>query len=83
MRNALIPITTQLGLDLGSIAGGLIITESIFQWPGMGRFFIDAINNGDYPQLLPWTMVVVFSVIVFNLLVDIAYAVLDPRIRYA
>ena len=49
----------------------------------MGRFFIDAINNGDYPQLLPWTMVVVFSVIVFNLLVDIAYAVLDPRIRYA
>lgn len=83
IRNALIPITTQFGIDLGAIAGGLIITESIFSWPGMGRYFINAINNGDYAQLLPWTAVVVIAVIVFNLLVDIAYAFLDPRIRYA
>jgi peptide/nickel transport system permease protein len=83
VRNALIPITTQLGIDIGAIAGGLIITEYVFQWPGMGRYFINAMNFGDYPQILAWTMIVVTSVIVFNLLVDIAYAVLDPRIRYA
>jgi peptide/nickel transport system permease protein len=83
MRNSLIPITTQLALDVGAIAGGLIITEQIFQWPGMGKFFIDAMNNGDYPQILPWLMVVVASVILFNLIADIMYAVLDPRIRYA
>ena len=83
VRNALIPITTQLGIDIGAIAGGLIITEYVFQWPGMGRYFINAMNFGDYPQILAWTMIVVTSVILFNLLVDIAYAVLDPRIRYA
>jgi ABC-type dipeptide/oligopeptide/nickel transport system permease component len=49
----------------------------------MGRYFINAMNFGDYPQILAWTMIVVTSVILFNLLVDIAYAVLDPRIRYA
>lgn len=83
VRNALIPITTQLGIDIGAIAGGLIITEYVFQWPGMGRYFINAMNFGDYPQILAWTMIVVTSVIIFNLIVDIAYAVLDPRIRYA
>jgi peptide/nickel transport system permease protein len=83
VRNALVPLTTQLGIDLGAIAGGLIITETIFQWPGMGKYFIDAMGNGDYPQILPWMMVVVGSVILFNLLVDVAYALLDPRIRYA
>ena len=83
MRNALIPVTTQLALDIGTLAGGLIITEQVFQWPGMGKFFIDAFNNGDYPQVLPWVMVTVTFVIIFNLLADIAYAFLDPRIRYA
>lgn len=83
LRNALVPLTTQLGIDLGLIAGGLIITETIFQWPGMGQYFIQAMGNGDYPQILPWMMIVVGSVIVFNLLVDITYALLDPRIRYA
>jgi peptide/nickel transport system permease protein len=83
MRNALIPITTQLAIDIGTLAGGLIITEQVFQWPGMGKFFIDAFRNGDYPQVLPWVMVTVTFVILFNLLADIAYAFLDPRIRYA
>jgi len=83
VRNALVPLMTQLGIDLGLIAGGLIITETIFEWPGMGKYFIDALGNGDYPQILPWMMIVVGSVVIFNLLVDIAYAVLDPRIRYA
>jgi peptide/nickel transport system permease protein len=83
MRNALIPLTTQVALDVGAIAGGLIITEFIFAWPGMGRFFVDAMDRGDYLQVLPWVMVTVAFVILFNLVADILYAVLDPRIRYA
>lgn len=83
MRNALIPITTQVALDIGAIAGGLIITESIFSWPGMGRLFIEAFGQGDYLVVLPWVMITVGLVITFNLIADIMYAVLDPRIRYA
>ena len=83
MRNALIPLTTQVAIDVGAIAGGLIITEAIFEYPGMGRFFVDAISRGDYQQVLPWLMVAVTFVIIFNLVADIMYAVLDPRIRYA
>ena len=83
MRNALIPITTQLAIDIGLIASGLIITEGVFQYPGMGYFFIQAMNNADYPQILPWLMVTVTAVIIFNLVADVMYAVLDPRIRYA
>jgi peptide/nickel transport system permease protein len=76
-------LTTQVAIDVGAIAGGLIITEFIFAWPGMGRFFVDAMDRGDYLQVLPWVMVTVAFVIVFNLVADILYAVLDPRIRYA
>jgi peptide/nickel transport system permease protein len=83
MRNALIPLTTQVAIDVGAIAGGLIITEAIFEYPGMGRFFIDAMFRGDYQQVLPWMMVAVTFVIIFNLVADIMYAILDPRIRYA
>jgi peptide/nickel transport system permease protein len=83
VRNALIPLTTQVALEVGAIAGGLIITEQIFQWPGMGKFFVTAIANGDYTQVLPWLMITVGFVVLFNLVADIAYAFLDPRIRYA
>jgi peptide/nickel transport system permease protein len=83
MRNALIPLTTQVAIDAGAIAGGLIITEAIFEYPGMGRFFVDAMGRGDYLKVLPWMMVTVAFVILFNLVADILYAVLDPRIRYA
>ncbi|MEX0753956.1 MAG: ABC transporter permease [Actinomycetota bacterium] len=83
MRNALIPITTQLAIDAGAIAGGLIVTEQIFSYPGMGQMFLDAFDLGDYPVILAWLMVTVIFVIVFNLIADLLYAVLDPRIRYA
>ena len=83
MRNALIPIITQLAIDIGLIAGGLIVTETIFAWPGMGRLFIQSAEIGDYQIVLPWMMVTVLFVILFNLIADIMYAVLDPRIRYA
>jgi peptide/nickel transport system permease protein len=83
MRNALIPLTTQVALDIGAIAGGLIVTETIFAYPGMGTLFIDNLESGDYLVILPWLMVTVTFVILFNLVADILYAVLDPRIRYA
>jgi peptide/nickel transport system permease protein len=83
MRNALIPITTQAAIDIGGLAAGLIATEAIFQWPGMGRLFVQAMNDGDYAIALPWVMLTMAFVIVFNLVADLLYAVLDPRIRYA
>jgi peptide/nickel transport system permease protein len=82
MRNALIPLTTQVALDIGAIAGGLVITEFIFGWPGMGQLFIEAFGQGDYLIVLPWVMITVMFVILFNLVADIMYAVLDARIRY-
>jgi peptide/nickel transport system permease protein len=82
MRNALIPLTTQVAIDIGALAGGLVVTEAIFQWPGMGTMFISGINSGDYAVILPWLMVVVAFVIVLNLVADILYGILDPRIRY-
>lgn len=82
MRNAMIPVTTQLAGDVGAIFGGLVITETVFQWPGMGPLFLDAMQNGDHQVILPWLMITAFAVVVFNLLADLAYGVLDPRIRY-
>jgi peptide/nickel transport system permease protein len=83
MRNALIPLTTQVALDVGAVAGGLIVTETIFDYPGMGSLFIENLQSGDYLVILPWLMVTVTFVVIFNLIADIMYAVLDPRIRYA
>jgi peptide/nickel transport system permease protein len=80
-RNALIPLTTFAAIDIGAVAGGLIITESIFQYNGMGRYFLDNYGRGDYPALLPWIVIVIAFVVVFNLLADLSYAWLDPRIR--
>jgi peptide/nickel transport system permease protein len=82
MRNSLIPLTTQAAIDFGALAGGLIVTEAIFQWPGMGNLFVKAMNDGDYAIALPWVMLTMTFVIVFNLIADILYAFLDPRIRY-
>jgi peptide/nickel transport system permease protein len=81
LRNALVPIVTYSALDIGAIVGGLIISENIFEYPGMGKFFLTAEGNGDFPELMPWMVVLTSSVILFNLLADLAYAWLDPRIR--
>jgi peptide/nickel transport system permease protein len=81
MRNAMLPIVTLAAIDFGLLFGGLIITENIFEYPGMGRFFLVAYSNGDFPQLMPWMVIVVLAVILFNLLADLSYAFLDPRIR--
>jgi peptide/nickel transport system permease protein len=81
LRNALIPIVTVAAIDIGAIIGGLIITERIFENKGMGDFFLNAYENGDFPQLMPWMVFVIVGVIFANLLADVLYAVLDPRIR--
>ena len=81
MRNAMLPIVTLAAIDFGLLFGGLIITENIFEYPGMGRYFLTAYSNGDFPQLMPWMVIVVLAVILFNLLADLSYAFLDPRIR--
>jgi peptide/nickel transport system permease protein len=83
MRNALIPLVTVVTLDFGSIAGGAVITETIFSWPGMGQLFYGSLQARDYPVLLAMLVLSAFLVISFNLLADILYGVLDPRIRYA
>jgi peptide/nickel transport system permease protein len=80
-RNALIPLATFAAIDLGALAGGLIITEQIFGYQGMGKYFLDNYSNADYPALLPWIMIVIIFVVLFNVLADLSYAWLDPRIR--
>jgi peptide/nickel transport system permease protein len=81
VRNAMLPIVTLAAISFGALFAGLIITEGIFEYPGMGRFFLIAYGNGDFPQLMPWMVIVVIAVILFNLLADLSYAFLDPRIR--
>ena len=81
VRNALIPVTTQAAVDVGLLVGGLIVTERVFQYPGMGLLFLDALNAGDYPILLATVMIVSAAVFLMNLAADLLYAVLDPRIR--
>jgi peptide/nickel transport system permease protein len=81
LRNALIPVVTVAAIDIGAIVGGLIITERIFEFRGTGDYLITALGNGDFPQIMPLMFIIVSSVIIFNLLADVAYAWLDPRIR--
>ncbi|HUY62061.1 MAG TPA: ABC transporter permease [Candidatus Dormibacteraeota bacterium] len=83
LRNALIPIVTLIGLSLPGILSGALVTESLFNYPGMGLLFWSAAQNQDYPVLLGTTMVVGVAVVVGSLLADILYAVVDPRVRYA
>lgn len=81
LRNALIPLVTVMALDVGALFGGLIITEKIYSIPGMGTLFINSFQQGDLPVLMSYLLVTSFFIIVFNLLADVLYSVLDPRIR--
>jgi peptide/nickel transport system permease protein len=82
-RNALMPLVTVMAIDIGALFGGLVITESIFSVPGMGKLFIDSLIVGDVNVLVVWTVVVAAFVIAFNLLADVLYGALDPRVRLA
>jgi ABC-type dipeptide/oligopeptide/nickel transport system permease component len=82
LRNALIPVVTLVGLDLGTLIGSAVLTETVFNWPGMGTTIQRAITSLDAPIVLGLTLVLVVAYVFINLLVDLSYAVLDPRIRY-
>jgi peptide/nickel transport system permease protein len=81
LRNILIPIVTVIGLEFGSVIAFAIVTETVFAWPGMGKLLIDSINLLDRPIIVAYLLITVFMFIIINLIVDILYSVLDPRVR--
>jgi dipeptide transport system permease protein len=81
LRNALIPVLTVLGLQVGGLLGGAVLTETIFSWPGIGKLIIDSIQTLDRPVMVAYLMLVALLFIVINLIVDLSYAALDPRLR--
>jgi len=82
LKNALIPVVTYIGIDMGALMGGAILTETVFSWPGVGREIFLAVSQRDWPVVMGGIVAVVLIVMIVNLLVDISYAALDPRIRY-
>jgi peptide/nickel transport system permease protein len=82
LRNALIPVVTIISLELASVISGAVITETVFAWPGIGRLFVESMEGRDYPVLMGLMMLGSVSLVLANLLADIVYAVIDPRIRY-
>jgi peptide/nickel transport system permease protein len=83
LKNALIPIVTAIGLQFGSLISGAFLTETVFGRPGLGRYVVAAIGARDYPVIQGTVLVVAVGFVLINLLVDVAYAVIDPRIHYA
>jgi peptide/nickel transport system permease protein len=82
LRNAALPIITILGLQLGTLLGGAVITEMIFSWPGVGQLTIEAIQRRDYPLVQACVLLISLSYVIVNMMTDILYARLDPRVRY-
>lgn len=82
LRNALIPIVTIVGTYLPNLLGGAVFIESIFGWPGLGRLFLEGVGQRDYPLIMGLTMVLAVLILIANLLTDVVYAFVDPRIRY-
>ncbi len=81
LKNIMIPIVTVTGLELGSVVAFAVVTETVFAWPGMGKLLIDSIGNLDRPVVVAYLMLIVFLLVILNLVVDILYSVLDPRVR--
>jgi ABC-type dipeptide/oligopeptide/nickel transport system permease component len=81
LKNALIPVVKVLGDQFGRLLGGAILTETVFSWPGLGRYLIDAIAQRDYPAVQGAILLFATAVVVVNLLVDLSYSALDPRVR--
>ena len=82
LRNALLPVVTVVGLSFGSLLSGAILTETVFSWPGIGKWIYDAIGARDYPVIQGGVIFVAFVFVIVNLLVDLSYALIDPRIQY-
>jgi ABC-type dipeptide/oligopeptide/nickel transport system permease component len=83
LRNALLPVVTILGLEFGLLLSGTVLVESIFAWPGLGRYMAEAISSSDYNAIMGVTIVVTVGYVLINLVVDLLYAYLDPRVRLA
>src|SRR3989475_7465786 len=83
LRNALLPVSTIIGLQTGLLLSGAVLTETVFSWPGMGSWLRDAIFNRDYPVLQGGVLFLAVVFVLVNLLVDISYAIINPRIRYS
>jgi peptide/nickel transport system permease protein len=81
LKNIMIPIVTVLGLEFGSLMAFSVVTETIFSWPGMGKLLLEAIQRLDRPVIVAYIMVVVILFVIINLVVDILYSMLDPRVR--
>ena len=81
VKNILIPVVTVLGLEFGNLIAFSVVTETVFAWPGMGKLIIDAINNLDRPIIVAYLMITVVLFVTINLIVDIIYSLLDPRVR--
>ena len=81
LRNALIPFVTVVAIDAGVLLGGVVVIEKVFSWPGMGLLFFTALERSDYPVILAWMVVAALFVVIANLVADILYGALDPRIR--
>jgi peptide/nickel transport system permease protein len=82
LKNAAIPVVSIMALDLAALFSGAVITETIFSWPGIGRLFVQAMYDRDYPLLMGILMMGSLMVVIFNLIADIVYGWLDPRISY-
>jgi len=82
LRNALLPVATIIGASVPGLIGGAVFIESIFSWPGMGSLYLDGIDGRDYPLVMGLTFILAIVILLANLLTDLAYAVIDPRIRY-
>lgn len=83
LRNALIPIVTVIGLQLGMLLGGSVLTETVFSWPGIGAYTVQCILKSDFPVVQGVVMLIATIFVLMNLLVDVVYAFLDPRIKYS
>ena len=83
LRNILIPIVTIIGLEFGSVIAFAIVTETVFAWPGMGKLLIDSVNLLDRPVIVAYLLAIVTLFILINLIVDVLYSALDPRVRLA
>ncbi len=82
LRNGLLPVITIFGLMIPSFIGGAVVTEQIFSWPGLGKLFVDSAFQRDYPVIMAMTVISATLVVIGNLVADILYAMVDPRIEY-
>ena len=83
LRNAMIAVVTVIGLQIGSLVGGAVLTETIFSWPGIGKWLVDSIFRRDYPVVQNGLLIIATLIIIINLVVDMVYGIVNPRIRHA